>query len=58
MGDIFLENIQNFDQFIDELDFIFPYQNCALNEQVKSGTYQESALEHLPILVCIMSHIL
>ena len=33
MGDIFLDR-DIFDQYIDELDFIFPPKNISLNEQV------------------------
>ena len=34
MGDSFLEDIEIFDQYIDEVNYIFPPQSCALNEQV------------------------
>jgi len=34
MGDSFLEDFENFDQYIDEVNYIFPPQSCALNEQV------------------------
>ena len=34
MGDSFLEDIEIFDQYIDEVNYIFPPQSCALIEQV------------------------